>query len=56
MGTGKTTLCRTLVQRLGPEIELAFVFNPVLQGDDLLRAISREFGLPVGGLSRRELR
>jgi general secretion pathway protein A len=55
VGTGKTTLCRTLVQRLGPEIELAFVFNPVLQGDDLLRAISAEFGLPVEGISRREL-
>ena len=28
VGTGKTTLCRTLLQRLGADTEVAYVFNP----------------------------
>ena len=30
VGTGKTTLCRTLLRRLGGEVEVAFLFNPKL--------------------------
>jgi general secretion pathway protein A len=55
VGTGKTTLCWTLLQRLGPDTEVAFVFNPTLSGDELLRAISVEFDLPTEGLGRAEL-
>jgi general secretion pathway protein A len=55
VGTGKTTLCRTLLERLGPETEVAFVFNPMLSGEDLLRAISTEFGLLTEGRTRAEL-
>jgi general secretion pathway protein A len=55
VGTGKTTLCRTLLQRLGPETEVAFVFNPPGTGDELLRAINVELGLLVEGRSRGEL-
>jgi general secretion pathway protein A len=55
VGTGKTTLCRTLLQRLGPDTEVAFVFNPMLSGEDLLRAISAEFGLLTEGRTRAEL-
>ena len=55
VGTGKTTLCRTLLERLGPDTELAFVFNPMLSGEDLLRAISSEFGLLTEGCTRAEL-
>ena len=55
VGTGKTTLCWTLLERLGPETEVAFVFNPMLSGDELLRAISAEFGLATDGLSRAQL-
>ena len=28
VGTGKTTLCRTLLERLGSSTEVAFLFNP----------------------------
>ena len=28
VGTGKTTLCRTLLERLGPDAEVAYLFNP----------------------------
>ena len=55
VGTGKTTLCRTLLERLGTETEVAFVFNPPATGDELLRAIHVEFGLPVDGRSRGDL-
>ena len=30
VGTGKTTLLRTLLRRLGTESEVAFLFNPTL--------------------------
>ena len=30
VGTGKTTLCRTLLDRLGSDAEVAFLFNPHL--------------------------
>jgi general secretion pathway protein A len=55
VGTGKTTLCRTLVRKLGEDTQLAFVFNPSLSGEDLLRAISIEFGLITEGYSRADL-
>jgi general secretion pathway protein A len=55
VGTGKTTLCRTLLQRLGPDTEVAFVFNPPTTGDELVRAINVEFGLLVEGRSRPDL-
>ena len=32
VGTGKTTLCRTLLQRLEPGTEVAFIFNPAALG------------------------
>ncbi len=55
VGTGKTTLCRTVLERLGPGTEVAFVFNPPATGDDLLRAINAEFGLLVEGRSGVDL-
>ncbi len=55
VGTGKTTLCWTLLERLGPDTEVAFVFNPMLSGEELLRAISGEFGLASAGLSRAQI-
>jgi general secretion pathway protein A len=55
VGTGKTTLCRTLVQRLGPEVDLAYIFNPSASETELLAAINREFGLPIAARTRAEL-
>ncbi|MFP6623225.1 MAG: AAA family ATPase [Myxococcota bacterium] len=55
VGTGKTTICRTLLERLGAETEVAFLFNPSRSGIELLQDISAEFGLESGGLSRSEL-
>jgi general secretion pathway protein A len=55
VGTGKTTLCRTLLQRLGPDTEVAFLFNPTLSPEELLRAISIEYGIEDPGHSRAGL-
>ncbi len=55
VGTGKTTLCRALLQRLGPGTEVALVFNPILLGEELLRTVSIEFGLVTEGYSRADL-
>jgi len=49
VGTGKTTLCRTLLERLGPDAEVAYLFNPRVSGIELLEAIQRELGLPGEG-------
>jgi general secretion pathway protein A len=55
VGTGKTTLCRTLLQRIEPGTEVAFIFNPQLSGLELLQTITAELGLPTEGRTRREL-
>ncbi|MEZ4332394.1 MAG: AAA family ATPase [Myxococcota bacterium] len=55
VGTGKTTLCRTLLERLEGGIEVAFLFNPSRSALELLQSICAEFGLPAEGLGRRNL-
>jgi general secretion pathway protein A len=55
VGTGKTTLCRTLLERLDGKTELAFLFNPSRTALELLQSICTEFGLPAEGLARRTL-
>lgn len=55
VGTGKTTLCRSLLERIEAETELAILFNPSENAQELLQSINEEFGLSVEGLSRRQL-
>jgi general secretion pathway protein A len=55
VGTFKTTLCRTLLERLGSETEVAFLFDSLLTPDELLRTVCAEFGLLIIGRSRAEL-
>src|SRR5262245_50628153 len=55
VGTGKTTLCRTLLGRIGSDAEVAFLFNPTLTPLELLKAVNGEFGLSTFGDSRPEL-
>jgi general secretion pathway protein A len=55
VGTGKTTLCRSLLDRLGSECAVAFLFNPSRSATELLQTIASEFGLDPGGSSRGEL-
>lgn len=53
VGTGKTTMLRTLLTQLDPEkYRSALIFNPCMSAEQLLAAICREFGLEAGEQSR----
>lgn len=45
VGAGKTTVCRALLEDLGPSYRTALILNPCLTGDQLLRTILIELGL-----------
>ncbi len=45
VGTGKTTLCRALIDRLPAKVGTALILNPVLSGKELLKTIVADFGL-----------
>jgi len=49
IGTGKTTLLRTFLAELGPEVSAAYVFNPALSARELLQRINHELGVPTSG-------
>jgi len=55
VGTGKTTLCRALMEQVGDEVTLAYIFNPSTSEVELLAAINREFGVPTIGRTRDDL-
>jgi general secretion pathway protein A len=55
VGTGKTTVLRTFLADLGPEIATAYVFNPTLSWNELLLRIARELGVPTTGTSDVDL-
>lgn len=42
VGTGKTLLCRKLLNSIGPDFVTAYIHNPYLHPDALLRAIADE--------------
>ncbi len=51
-GTGKTTLCRAVLNTLGPRTFSALVLNPYMSGAEILRSVVRDFGL----VTRDEIR
>jgi general secretion pathway protein A len=52
IGTGKTTLCRAVLEQLDRKTFTALVLNPFLSEEDLLRLILQDFGV----VSREEMR
>jgi general secretion pathway protein A len=54
VGAGKTTVCRSMLDQLGSSFETALILNPVLDAQQLIKAIAMEFGLNVRGLDRLE--
>src|SRR5881397_1471925 len=54
VGAGKTTLCRALLAQLGNNYSTALILNPVLNAEQLVKAIAMEFGLNVTGLDLLE--
>ncbi len=52
IGTGKTTLCRALLERIDRTTFTALVLNPFLTEEDLLKRILQDFGV----ISRDEMK
>ena len=52
IGTGKTTLCRALLEQIDRRTFTALVLNPFLSEDDLLKLILQDFGV----VSREEMK
>ena len=52
VGTGKTTLCRCLLDRLEEDVEVALILNPMLSDMDLLRNVVHD--LRIKSLHSRE--
>ncbi|GAA6133285.1 hypothetical protein NBRC116188_00740 [Oceaniserpentilla sp. 4NH20-0058] len=46
VGTGKTTLCKYLLQEVPQDTELALILHPQLDRLELLQLICKEFGIP----------
>jgi general secretion pathway protein A len=55
VGAGKTTLCRALLEQLDSRFSTALLLTPVLDANELMKAIAAEFGLDVKGLDRLEI-
>jgi general secretion pathway protein A len=55
VGTGKTTLCRSLLATLSQKTRTALILNPSLSDVELLQAINQDFGLSSSSASRKEL-
>lgn len=54
VGAGKTTLCRALLEHLGANFATALILNPVLNPDQMMKAIAMEFGVNANGMDRLE--
>ncbi|MDY6914318.1 MAG: AAA family ATPase [Planctomycetota bacterium] len=52
VGTGKTTICRALLEELGGGYHTALILNPMLTETQLLRATLAEFGVQSKRLDR----
>jgi len=55
VGLGKTTLTYSLLTALGPEVRSAYVANPRLDFEGLLRMALTDFGMPSEARTRSEL-
>ncbi|HDP24184.1 MAG TPA: AAA family ATPase [Deltaproteobacteria bacterium] len=55
VGTGKTTLCRSLMASLSPKVRSALVLNPSLSDIELLQTINQDFGINGTHTSKKTL-
>ncbi|MGN7614590.1 ExeA family protein, partial [Magnetococcales bacterium HHB-1] len=53
VGSGKTTLCRMLIDALPPAVDVAFLANPSLSPDNIFQAIAGELGVSLEGIDSR---
>ena len=47
VGTGKTTICRSLLEQLPANIDVAFILNPRMSVEELLQTICEEFHIKI---------
>ncbi len=55
VGTGKTLLCRALLDRLGEKTSTALILNPCFEPLELLRAIVADFGIAAASGEKADL-
>jgi type II secretory pathway predicted ATPase ExeA len=55
IGTGKTTIVRALLERIDEDTSSALILDPLLEEEDLLKAILEDFGIDSPGGTRKEL-
>ncbi len=55
IGTGKTTICRALLNRLHEETPVALMLNPFSSEEELLRYILSDLGISPSGQTKLEL-
>jgi len=55
VGTGKTTLARYFLSKLGPDTHTAFVLYPALTADELLRTVLDDLHVKPEGASKKSL-
>lgn len=55
VGTGKTTVCKTILGRLSRDVKTAVIFNPYFSEVQLLKAIIADFGIKVTKKSRLDI-
>lgn len=51
VGSGKTMLCRMLLERLPPQIDAIYLANPSFSRDEILDAIAHDLGVSPGAAS-----
>jgi general secretion pathway protein A len=51
VGTGKTTLCRCLLEQVPEDTQVALVLNPLMTPRELLATICEELGIDTAGIS-----
>lgn len=55
VGTGKTTLCKALLNNLPPQIKTSLILNPYFSQVQLLKAIVEDFGLAPTNKNRLDI-
>ncbi|NJL60342.1 MAG: AAA family ATPase [Desulfobacteraceae bacterium] len=55
VGTGKTTLCRVFLENMDKNTEVAYIFNPIMDGLQLLKTINEELGISSDSDNRKDL-
>lgn len=55
VGSGKTTLIRVILNSLDPNIRVAWILNPLLSPNELLKMILHDLGIETSGLDKADM-